>query len=118
MTDVDLGGRPVKDIDWDKVDELLMAGCFTTEIAANIGVHKNTLYQRCEKEKGCGFSAYSQEKKAKGESLLRKVQYDVAMSGDRTMLVWLGKQRLDQHDKAKIEQTVIDKESEIVQEQY
>ena len=93
-------GYPPTPIDWDKVDRMLIAGCVGTEIAPHFGLHEDTLYDRCEKEKGVPFSAYKAQKKSQGESLLRSKQFDVAMKGDKTMLVWLGKQRLGQKENA------------------
>lgn len=90
--------RPKANIDWKKVDQLLYSGCMTTEIAAFFGLSTDTFYIRCKKDLGVDFSSYSQEKKAVGESLLRKKQFDIAMEGDRTMLIWLGKQRLGQKE--------------------
>jgi hypothetical protein len=88
-------------IDWDLVGEYLMAGCSGVEIAAQIGVHENTLYQRCKADLGIDFVAFKQEKQAAGESLIRKVQFDTAVKDkDKTMLIWLGKQRLGQKEKA------------------
>ena len=91
-----------KEIDWKKVDDLLLAGCHGTEIAAYIGIHPDTLYLRCKSEQGMVFSAYSQEKKAKGESILRAHQYAKAVGlttkGDNTLLIWLGKNRLKQRE--------------------
>ena len=92
-------GRPEAKIDWNQVDQLLEAGCLTTEIAAYLGICRDTLYKRCQHDKKIEFSAYSQEKKARGESLLRAKQFQVAMEGDKTMLVWLGKNRIGQADK-------------------
>ncbi len=94
--------RPQIPIDWAKVDELLEAGCLGTEIAANFAMHYQTFYDRVVQQYGVSFTEYSQEKRAKGESLLRKVQYEKATGqskkGDNTMLVWLGKQRLNQKE--------------------
>lgn len=92
------GGRTPKDIDWEKVDRLLEAGCSGVEIAPHFGVHYETLYDRAVKEKGVMWTVYSQGKKAKGNSNLRVKQYQEAMKGDRGMLIWLGKQRLDQRE--------------------
>lgn len=86
-------------IDWKTVDRLLEAGCDGTQVAAHIGVHPETLYDRIAQEKGSGFSEYKATKRANGDSLLLAKQFKVAMEGDRTMLVWLGKQRLEQTDK-------------------
>lgn len=91
------GPVPIE-IDWDRVDRLLEAGCHGTEVAAYFGIHEDTFYKRVEQEKLMGFSAYSRQKKCRGDSLLRAKQTEVAMKGDKTMLVWLGKQRLGQKE--------------------
>jgi len=102
--EIENNGRPVKPIDWEKVDRLLEAGCLGTEIAAHFNMHPDTFYIRCQKEKGMGYTAYSQEKKQKGDSILRAAQYKTALDGNTTMQVWLGKQRLGQRDKPKEEE--------------
>ena len=95
-------GRPEAEIDWDRVEEFAMAGAPGTEIAAFFGVHANTLYKKVEEKYNCGFSEYLQEKKSKGEVLLRTKQYSKALgltdTGDNTLLIWLGKQRLNQKE--------------------
>lgn len=92
--------RPGKIIDWRKVDELLIAGCTGTEVAANFDIHPNTFYDRIEKEYGISFTEYSSQKKQTGHSILRAVQYSKAIGatkeGDNTLLIWLGKQYLNQ----------------------
>jgi hypothetical protein len=95
-------GRPKVDIDWDKVGKMLEAGCSAVGIAATIGCDEDTLRKRCPADNNCTFSEFSQQKKAKGDELLRTKQFQVAMTGDKTMLVWLGKQRLGQADKQEI----------------
>lgn len=99
-----MAGRPKADIDWNKVDRLLEAGCLTTEIAAHFGVCADTMYKRCQMDHKIDFSLYSQQKKAKGESLLRSKQFESAMKGNIPMQIWLGKQRLEQRDKPKEEE--------------
>lgn len=95
--------RPPADINWSEVDKLLEAGCTGTEIAGYIGIHPETLYRRCEEDNKIGFTGYSAEKHAKGETLLRAKQFSEAMKGDRGMLIWLGKNRLKQSDKQDIQ---------------
>lgn len=90
--------RPEKPIDWKLVDELLIAGCMGTEIAPHFDMHYETLYRRVEEKFGIGFTEYSRQKRAQGDACLRKVQYDKAMGGDNTLLVWLGKNRLAQKE--------------------
>lgn len=92
-------------IDMKKVDDLLLAGCKGSEVAAYFGVYPDTLYRRIEREKGMNFAAYAAAKRQKGESLLRAQQYAKALGvtkeGDNMMLIWLGKNRLDQTDNVK-----------------
>lgn len=94
--------RPEAVIDWERMDELLEAGCLGSEIAAFFAIHPNTLYLRTTSKYGMSFSEYSQLKKAKGELALREVQFQKATGkskkGDNTMLIWLGKQRLNQRE--------------------
>ena len=100
--------RPKVNIDWNTVDKLLEADCEGTEIAAQLGINPLTLYKRCEQDNKLSFSKYLQEKKASGNSLLKAKQFSIAMSGDKTMLIWLGKQRLGQKEKQDISHTIKD----------
>jgi hypothetical protein len=91
--------RPPKPIDWELVDRLLEAGCLGTEIAANFDMHPSTFYERVTEQYKMSFTQYSSEKKSKGDSILRAVQYQVAVKDkDKTMLIWLGKQRIGQKE--------------------
>jgi hypothetical protein len=71
-------------------------------IAGLLGIHPNTLYEACKEKYNLSFSEYSAQKKAEGKELLRAKQFQVAMEGDKTMLVWLGKQHLGQKDKSDV----------------
>ncbi len=97
-------GRKKINIDWDKVDNYLMSGSNGVQVSAMLGIHYNTLVNKCKEEKNCDFSEYLQQKKEKGNNLLKAMQYKLAMNGDRGMLIWLGKNRLDQSDKKEIKQ--------------
>ena len=85
-------------IDWNKVDSLIECGNDGVRVAANLGIHPDTLYNRCESEKGCKWSTYSAQKREKGIARLLAKQYEVAMKGNTTMLVWVGKQMAGQKD--------------------
>lgn len=85
-------------IDWDKVKEMMIYDCKTTEIAACIGCSVELLYLRCRTELNLDYSLLSQQLKAKGDRTLREVQYKTAIAGNYTMQIWLGKQRLDQRE--------------------
>lgn len=89
-----------KKIEWKKVEAYLKAGCSGVEIAAILGVHENTLYNRCKEEKNVDFVAFKQEKQAEGDAHIKRAQYEEAVvERDRSMLIWLGKQRLGQRDR-------------------
>ena len=90
--------RPKIEIDWKIVEKYRVYGGSGVQIAANIGVNRDTLYDRCVEENKKSFSDYSAEKRQKGNSLLHAKQFQVAMGGNTTMLVWLGKQRLGQEE--------------------
>jgi len=92
--------RPKTIIDWTKVNKYLQAQCNGTGIAGLLGIHPNTLYEACKQTFNISFSEYSEQKKSEGKELLRGKQFQVAMEGDKTMLVWLGKQYLEQKDKS------------------
>jgi len=94
-------GRPLKKIDWDEVDKLLMAGCNGVQVAAYFDMHPQTFYERVIRERSMSFTDYSTQKKEKGNSFLLATQYKLALEKDKTMLVWLGKQRLEQREEPK-----------------
>jgi len=101
--------RPYKDIDWNFVDDHLIAGAPTTKIADALGISTDTLYRRCEEEKNMTYTAYSQQKKSNGDIILQKAQFDKAIGrtdlGDNTLLIWLGKVRLDQKESVTVNVT-------------
>ncbi len=97
-------GRKKAKIDWAKVDNALMAGSNGVQVAAMLGIHFDTLSNHCKEEHKTDFSHYLRQKREKGNNLLKAMQYRLAMDGDRGMLIWLGKNRLDQSDKKEIKQ--------------
>lgn len=94
--------RPEIPIDWDKVDHLLKAGCLGTEVAAVFGMHCETFYDRVVKKHGIGFTEFMQQKRSSGDSVIRSKQYEKALEGSETMLIWLGKNRLGQRNEDKL----------------
>lgn len=103
-----------KVINWDVIDSMLIAGCNGKECAATIGIHPETLYDRCVTDKATGWSEYCQSKKAQGLGMLRTAQFQKAYKEKNpTMLIWLGKQMLQQKEDAT--RTV---DGETVQEVY
>ncbi len=107
-------GRPKAEIDWKTVDNLLIAGATGTSIAARFGIHEDTLYLACQRDHNMTFSAYSQQKKQIGNDMILTKQFDVAMKGDKIMLMYLGKVRCGQTEtqthevKMKVEDLSLD----------
>ena len=95
--------RPKKNIDWKKVDKMLEAQCLGTEIAAYFDMHPDTFYNRVQEEFGMGFTDFSRRKKDTGKMKLRMAQMESALQGDRSMMIWLGKNYLEQKDKVEKE---------------
>ncbi len=91
-------GRPEKPIDWNKVDQMLMGGSCAKEIASHFDIHPTNFCLRLENKYNMNFTTYSSEKRAKGDSLIRNRQFEKALKGDNTLLIWLGKNRLNQRD--------------------
>jgi transposase-like protein len=96
-------GRPQAVIDWKIVDQFLVGGADGVQIAGRLGIHPNTLYERCLEENKISFSEYSQGKRSKGDALLHLAQFNKAMKGDSGMLKHLGEHRLGQKSNNKQE---------------
>lgn len=94
--------RPLIDIDWKKVDELLISGCNGVQVAGYFAMHPDTFYRRVQQEKKMGFTDYLQEKQSKGEAMLIAKQFAKALGGDNAMLIWLGKARLKQKENEEV----------------
>lgn len=96
--------RPTKlleDIEFDGWEQLdaLIVWSDESYCAEKLGINRDTLAARIKERTGLSFSAYKDEKKAAMRTNLRKKQYDVAMAGNVSMLIWLGKNELGQTDK-------------------
>jgi hypothetical protein len=92
-------GRPKVQIDWDQVEKLCVIACTGEEIADFIGIDYDTLVTAIKRKFKKTFSEYFAQKSVKGTASLRRRQFEAAMAGDRTMMIWLGKQRLGQSEK-------------------
>lgn len=90
-------------ISWAMVDPMLEAGCTGEEVAAQLGCHADTLYKRVEEVHKMGFSAYRQQKIARGNQTLRETLFKKALKGDGTALIFLAKTRLGMNEKTEVE---------------
>jgi hypothetical protein len=85
--------KPVP-IDLKQLEKLASMHCTDEEIAAWFGIRRETFVRRKKGE----ILETLEVGRAKGRVSLRRAQFDAAIKGDRTMLIWLGKQLLGQRD--------------------
>jgi hypothetical protein len=85
--------RPKKLIDPEQVATLARIDCTMIEIAAVVKCSVDTLERR--------FADVIKAAREEGNSSLRRRQHELAMDGNPTMLIWLGKQRLGQKEPDK-----------------
>lgn len=91
--------RPLIPINWEQVEKMCAIQCTGEEIAGVLNIDYDTLQNACKREQNCTFSEYIKQKKSNGRMSLRRKQYSIAMDGNATMLIWLGKNWLGQSDK-------------------
>jgi hypothetical protein len=87
-------GRPKLEIDGALVEKLAGIGCPNKEIAAIVGCSVDTLDRH--------FADIIAKGRENGKTRLRKKQIEVALAGNVTMLIFLGKNMLGQADKQEI----------------
>ena len=105
------GGRPKKEIDFEKIDALCAVFCNCKEIvsvlkAFDVNCSYDTVERRVKEQFNMTFAEYVEQKQmAFAKPKLRKAQFDCALNGNATMLIWLGKQYLGQVEKQEINVT-------------
>ena len=87
--------RPKKyDIDTKQVVKLASYGCTVREVANFFGCSEDLIKK--------SYSHFMTKGKDEGKIRLRKLQWNAAEKGSTPMLIWLGKQILDQKDKQEL----------------
>lgn len=89
MTKRKSGAKP-KPIDNEVVNAMAFGGASDIVIAAYLGISVDTLNRRCQP----GLDTARADLKIR----LQQKQVSLALAGDRTMLVWLGKAMLGQRE--------------------
>ena len=102
MEDVNLGGRPRIEIDFDQLASMCRIHCTKEECAQVLGVSEDTIDRRLNEETGEGFAAFYKKHQANGKTSLRRAQMKSALDGNATMLIWLGKQILGQKEAQEV----------------
>lgn len=84
--------RPKIPIDAEEVEKLAGLNCSTEEIGSFFNVSADTIQRR--------FAVALKRGRAVINTSLKRQQYKLAMDGNVTLLIWLGKQLLGQADKS------------------
>lgn len=105
-------GRPRKDFDWILLDSLCgldahLDYCAEKQIQKwGEELNQRTIFRtravierRIRERYGLTFREYREKKKEPLRISLRKKQIDIALKGNVTMLIWMGKQHLGQTEK-------------------
>lgn len=102
-------GRPRKDLEemefdgWEMLSEL--AVFYTAQdCAEKLGFSVDTLERRINEKFSLTFAEFKNKCREGIKSNILHKQYEVAMQGNVTMLMWLGKQYCGQVDKQEVEQ--------------
>ena len=91
--------KPLHQLDYKKLDAMCAIHCTGEECAAILGISYDTLNRALKRDGNKGFAEYCKQKGASGKMSLRRKQFGHGMSGNSTMLIWLGKQWLGQVEK-------------------
>lgn len=94
-------GRPAKEFDLAEVEKLGMLGATAAEMAAWFNVGLRTIERRMGAKEGEFRRAYDRGF-GRLKISLRRQQIEAAKGGNVAMLIWLGKQLLEQADKREV----------------
>lgn len=89
-------GRPRLQLDIGKIELAASYGLTVPEIALLMGCGDSILYEQ--------YVEYMDRGRANLCQSLKRKQVEVALAGNTTMLMWLGKQYLGQSDKTEVKQ--------------
>lgn len=93
-------GRPLKEIDWERVEKMVEAGSSAKEICGYFYIDDSTFYNRFKQHHGVGFVEYKGKVCEAGPANIRLMQYMKAMNnkapGNIQMLLLLGREWLGQ----------------------
>lgn len=87
------------DDQWTQVEKMAAIFCTGEEIAHVLNISYDTLERRVKEKYKVSCAEHIKKHSAMGKMSLRRKQYEVAKGGNVSMLIWLGKQYLNQTDK-------------------
>jgi len=95
-------GPPAWNPDLEKLRSMGALQLTMVEIAAFYEVTVNTVYK--EAARNPEFKELITSSRARGVISIKRIQYQLAMAGDKTMLIWWGKQYCGQKNVLEVEE--------------
>jgi hypothetical protein len=96
----DVGGRPKAVIDLLIVERAASIGCTIEDIAAMLGICRQTFYNHMESDPAIAEAI--EMGRGAGRASVRRMQWMRAEAGSDTMLIWLGKVLCDQKEASAV----------------
>ena len=106
-----MAGRPQKELDQKQFEALCSIWCTEDEICSILGTTDKTLNKWCKRTYNMNYSEAYKRYSTGGRISLRRKQKEVAMTGNVTMLIWLGKNVLGQSESPEISNDTEDSDS-------
>jgi len=98
--------NPLTDKDFQKLLNMVRIQCTMEECCSVLEMSDTTLNRRLKEMNYNNFEDLYKRHSDEGRMSLRRMQWQNAEKGNSTMLVWLGKQYLNQKDKSEVQSTV------------
>src|SRR5574343_306058 len=98
-----MAGRKKSVIDLEPLRRLCEIHCTAEECAGFFGCSTDTIDRRLKEAKEGNFAEFYKKHSGAGKASLRRAQWKAALHGNPTMLIWLGKQHLEQSDKQDVQ---------------
>lgn len=98
------GGRPVAEIDWEKLDTLIGIQCTAVEVSAYLGLSERTIERAIKRTHKMSLVEYFRQKAKAGHISIRRALYKKAVNGDTTALIFWYKAHLGFQDKMIVKQ--------------
>ena len=86
-------------IDWKEVGRWLAADCVGYKIADKLGISYDTLTRHYKDEFDTDFAEFRRQKKSEGTEALLGKAYEMAMKGDKALMIFLLKNRAGYKDQ-------------------
>ena len=112
--------KEINEQEWEKIELFMKAGASQTKIAQSYGICENTLRSKFKERYGEDYQIVNASFNRTGEMLIEAKQFQKALEGHPTMLIYLGKVRCGQRETDEVprlapNQTEIDKDHLIMQ---